>query len=85
MQRCPKCGYRQRLDWPSVLPGISFCILYVLLMLTEGYLPRVYRIWVDVICFLAFLLFLTGTWWRGYRARMEEIEHSRQRELQKLN
>ncbi len=85
MHRCPKCGYRERFDWPAVLVGASCGILFVLLTLVEDYVPRIYRIWVIAIGLFAFLLFVAGTLWKGYRDRMEDVQYSRSQELQKLN
>ena len=85
MQRCPKCGYRERFDWPSMLWVLSCCILYLVVILTEGYVPRTDRIWVITIGFFGFLLYIAGVLWRAYRIRMENAEYSRSQELQKLN
>jgi len=35
MQKCPKCGYRERFDWPTILRGLVFCGLCLALVL-EG-------------------------------------------------
>jgi hypothetical protein len=85
VHRCPKCGHRERFNWPAMLFSASSGILFVLLMLTEDYVPRSYRIWVIAIGLFGFLLSVAGTLWRGYRDRMEDVEYSRSQELQKLN
>jgi hypothetical protein len=33
MQKCPKCGYRERRDWPTILRGLVFYGLCVALIL----------------------------------------------------
>jgi len=85
MQRCPKCGYHERFDWSTVPMAISCCILYVTLNLTDGYVPRIYRIWVIVAGLFSFLLFIASALWKGYRDRMEDVKYSRSQELKKLN
>jgi len=85
MQRCPKCGYSERFDWPTALWGAGCSILYFLLMLVEDYVPRIYRIWVIAIGSFGFLLFIAGILWRAYRSRMENAQYLGSQELQKLN
>ncbi len=85
MQRCPKCGYRGRFDWPTMLWAVSCGILYLTLLFTEVDVLRISRIWVVLIGGFGFLLFSAGTIWRMYRSRMEDVQYSRSQELQKLN
>jgi len=85
MQRCPKCGYRQRLDWLGIVPRVSVCILFLLVMFIGNYAPGGYRMLVVVIGGLAFLLFVFAVWWKEHRDRMEEIDNERRQQLQKLN
>ena len=85
MQRCPKCGYVERFDWPTLLWGLSCGILYVLVMVVEDYAPRHVRIWVSAIGLFCFLMFIAGTLWREYRKRMDKLQYSRSKELSKLN
>lgn len=85
MQICPKCGYVERVDWPTVLWGISCCTLYLALLLVEGYVPRKERIWVIALGFFCFVLYLVGILWREYRKRMDKLQYSRSQELSKLN
>jgi hypothetical protein len=85
MQRCPKCGYRDRFDWPAALWAISCGILYLTLLFTEVDVLKISRMWVFVIGFFGFLLFFAGTMWRAYRSRMEDAQYSRSQELQRLD
>ena len=85
MQRCPKCGYRERYDWPTVLWVVSWGIVGLALILSEGYLPRIYRIWVVTVWLVGVLLFSAGTLWKVYRNKMDDLQYSRSQELSKLN
>jgi hypothetical protein len=44
MQRCPKCGYREKYDWPALLMVVGFALLYVVFILAEENVPRSYRL-----------------------------------------
>jgi len=86
MQRCPKCGYRERFDWSLLLLAASCGVLYVALMLVQvDVVPRSYRIWVSVAGFFGFFMCIAGILGRAYRRRMEDLEYSRSHELAKLD
>ena len=70
MQQCPKCGYKEGIDWPGILWVISFFALYLLWVLGD-YRPREYR-WVGLG---AFLLFNVGFAWMLIRGARNYREH----------
>jgi hypothetical protein len=66
MKRCPKCGYREGFDWPSLLVGLAFLFLYAMFTVVVGdYIPKNYR-WMVM---LALLLFLAGEFWKSRREK----------------
>lgn len=71
MQRCPKCGYRDRVDWPGILWVLAFGFLYLVFVLTAERAPRSYRF----MGFVAFLLFTAGTGWRALRGQKDRSEY----------
>ena len=75
MQRCPKCGYRERFDWPTVLWGVGFFVLYLALTFSQDYVPRRYRVWTILIGLFGFLLFNAGTIWRAKRLAHDQVEY----------
>ena len=71
MQRCPKCGYRDRVDWPAMLWAVAFYFLFVVFLVATDPIPKGYRLlgvpyrlmWAP-----AFFLFLAGTIWKSLRS-----------------
>ena len=59
MQRCPKCGYREKYDWPAILWIVG--ILYLVFISTGA--PRGLRF----TGLVAFLLFLVASVWNMIR------------------
>ena len=70
MQRCPKCGYRE-VDWPSILSGVAFGILYISFLLTTDHAPRSLRI----VGLFAFFVFLVANSWKGMREKKNRREY----------
>ena len=71
MQRCPKCGYREGTDWPGMLLEAAFFVLYLVFIVLPDRVPRGYRFAV----LAAFVLFQTGTVWKGKRERKHREEY----------
>jgi hypothetical protein len=69
MQRCPKCGYREGVDWPALLQVIAFCVLYLVWMLGD-YGPRELR----GLGLATMILFCVGTIWRVLRLKSFKAE-----------
>lgn len=63
MQRCPKCGYSERVDWPGLLGLIAFLVLYSVWML--DYRPRELR----GLGLAAFIAFLASNVWRILKSK----------------
>jgi len=63
MQRCPKCGYREKYDWPAILVQIAFALLYLAFFLAFDRAPRSYKL----VGLGAFLLFASANWWNAIR------------------
>lgn len=71
MQRCPKCGYRDAIDWPAILGFFAFAILYaVFLMAVEPSNQN-----LRVVALAAWLVFLAAFLWREMRKRKDELEY----------
>ena len=64
MQRCPKCGYRERIDWPGILGVLAFGLLYVVWML-GNYSPRELR----GLGLAAMVLFVIASIWKVLRIK----------------
>lgn len=65
MHRCPKCGYREKYDWPATLLVIAFFALYIVFvgLEVEEHVSRSYRL----MGLGAFLLFLAANMWNMLR------------------
>jgi|HubBroStandDraft_6_1064221.scaffolds.fasta_scaffold10319_2 hypothetical protein len=61
MHRCPKCGYRERFNWPTILRGLVFYGLCLALILGA---PRKYRL----IALGAMMLFSLVQLWESSRS-----------------
>jgi hypothetical protein len=59
MQRCPKCGYSERVDWPGILGIVAFFLLYFVWMIGD-YRPRDLR----GLGLAALILFLAASTWK---------------------
>jgi len=57
MQRCPKCGYREGVDWLSILWILAFTFASCSFYGPKSYLLRA----------VASLLFAAGIFWRAVR------------------
>jgi len=64
MQRCPKCGYTERVDWPGILGVIAFALL-LLVWILGNYEPRELRGWGVV----ALILFSASSVWRALKLK----------------
>jgi hypothetical protein len=71
MQRCPKCGYRDRMDLPWILSAVAFLLLYWAFVFAGGHPPMSYRIMGSA----ALLLFMAGGIWRGFRNKKNHDEY----------
>jgi hypothetical protein len=78
MQRCPKCGYRDRMDVPWILSALAFLLLYSASVFAVDHAPMIYRI----MALAAFVLFVAGGAWRGFRNKKDKKDHD---EYLKLN
>ena len=76
MQRCPKCGYRDR-DWPLSLVIVAFGILYVVFVVGGEHAPRVYHL----IGLGAFFLFLAGNLFNALRNERNRREFSKSNDV----
>lgn len=74
MQRCPKCGYRDAVNWPMVFWVVAFGLLYIVFILTSDNAPRSYRL----AGLLAYLLFMAGTIWKNFREGRNRREYLKQ-------
>ena len=63
MQRCPKCGYRERFDWPMILRGLIFLALCAVVIF--GGAPKEYR----STALAAMVLFSLVQWWESSKSR----------------
>ena len=61
MQGCPKCGYRERFDWPTILRALVFYGLCFGLVFGA---PKKYRL----IAWIAILLFSLVQLWESSRS-----------------
>jgi len=75
MQRCPKCGYRDRVDWSWILCSVAFVLLYFASIFGADRIPTSYRTMVFAARFAAFLLFMAGTVWKGLRNKRDRDEY----------
>jgi len=73
MERCPKCGHREGVDWPAVLCAVAFSILYFVFTFAEYeyHAPKGYRL----VGFAAMLLFIAGNGWRQSRNKRDRREY----------
>jgi hypothetical protein len=71
VQRCPKCGYREKYDWPAILSVIAFCVLYVGFGGMEEHVSRNNRL----VGLGAFLLFLAASAWGMLRNEKNRREY----------
>ena len=71
MQRCPKCGYRERYDWPAILSVIAFGVLYMVFTAVAPQVSRSYR----VSALVAFGLFLAANVWNMLRNEKNRREY----------
>ena len=63
MQRCPKCGYRERYDWPAILSVIAFGLLYMVFTAVAPQVSRGYRL----LALVAFVMFMAASAWNMLR------------------
>jgi hypothetical protein len=73
MQRCPKCGYREGLDWPWILSYIAFAFLDIVFTSSRVHMPRTYWMLGTAAC----ALFLTAMAWREFRNRRTRREYEK--------
>jgi hypothetical protein len=84
MQRCPKCGYRDRVDWPAILWRVAFGLLYSMLLFEFYFgcehLPRTrsYRLVELVVGSCSCLLFGFGDTWKRLRDKRDRNEYLKQ-------
>ena len=71
MQRCPKCGYRERYDWPAMLSVVAFGLLYMVFTAVAPQVSRSYRLWA-LVCFG---LFLAANAWNMLRNEKNRREY----------
>jgi hypothetical protein len=71
MQRCPKCGYRDSVDWPAILSIAAVSFLYMVFMVAGDFVPKGYRL----LGLVAYLLFLAATAWRALRNSRDKREY----------
>ncbi len=64
MQKCPTCGYTEGIAWPEILWAIAFVV---------AYFGSSYR----VVLQAAFLIFITGSIWRGFREVRNKNEYEK--------
>ena len=68
MQKCPKCGYNEGVDWP----GILLIAAFGLVSFTGGFdVPRIARLGSGV----SWLLFAAAIIWRSAREDKNRVEH----------
>lgn len=72
MQRCPKCGYRDR-DWPVSLLIVAFGLLYVTFIVGTEHAPRIYRLTGLGTLFL----FLAGNLFNALKNERNRREYSK--------
>jgi len=65
MQRCPKCGYREGVDWSALLWALAF----MLIVFAADYAPRNFRV-MEIV---AILIFAAGVMWKGFRNRRDYL------------
>jgi len=71
MKRCPKCGYKEGIDWPYVLEVVAFGFLLMVFILTADFAPRGYRL----AGLAAFFLFTIAGTWSGIRSARNDREY----------
>jgi hypothetical protein len=74
MQKCPKCGYDEGVDWPVLLWVVSFTVLYIVFIAAADYAPRNYRF----MGYGAFTIFTAGTLWKVLRNRAKRLKATSQ-------
>ena len=73
MQNCPRCGYREGVDGPSVLLVIAFGIVYLAFVLAGNSVPMRYR----EAAFVAFFMFLAAGMWRSLKAARNRRDYQK--------
>ena len=71
MQRCPRCGYREK-DWPSILIDVAFGTLWCVFMMTSGH-----TLMNLIVGLAAFCTFVAAGTWRGLRDKRNGREYLR--------
>ena len=73
MQRCPKCGYRERYDWPAMLSVLAFALLYLVFVAAAPHVSRSYRL----LALVAFVMFMAASAWNMLRNERNRREYLR--------
>ena len=71
MQRCPKCGYREGVDWPRGLCGVAFFGLCAPFIFGGNYFPRS----LNLVWIAALVIFSFGDYLRIRREKRNEREY----------
>jgi hypothetical protein len=71
MWSCPKCGYREKVDWPAILWAVAFTVLYLVFRVTSDHLAKSYR----VVGLAAYLLFWVGNVWKYFKSKKDHDEY----------
>ena len=68
MQKCPKCGYNEGLDWPGILMILAFCIVTIV-----GGISGVKS--VQLSAAVGMFLLTASTFWRMVRQDRNRVEY----------
>jgi hypothetical protein len=69
MQKCPKCGYNEGLDWPAVLMIVAF----VLVSVAAGGSGASKRVQLSIAA--GMFLFAASMFWRAARDDKNRVEY----------
>lgn len=73
MQKCPKCGYNEGVDWPTALMIASCSALYIAFLLGTDEAPKGLR----MFGLASYLVFSVGTAWKASRKKRAHDEYLR--------
>jgi hypothetical protein len=72
MQKCPRCGYDEGVDWPEKLIYLAFAILWVGFAFPDHVSRR-----LELLRIVAMALWLAGVIWKSSRYKKLQREHEK--------
>jgi len=77
MQRCPKCGFNEGVDWPVMLFILAFGILQIAFILALDFVPHVEKLPYKVCGIAAMVVYASGVIWLSLRRNKSYREYKR--------